>query len=217
MKKRFFIGFFFCFVFLIANANRLFLFESGMCQRKNVNTKIQIWLLVSVADALEAHGKGFTPTLDATAGTHSCLNRMLMKEKHRKSLGFGIHTRTHTCTHGVLFSVHRCWYALHHQIVCKSVQKVTVRLRVREDLDASGATRGGQAELTNSRRQMLRDTKGVGGGGLEGLSSDSNTFPCVMLGVSTPQGAHLRPRQLSSVGPLQSALAPTPPLSLSPH
>lgn len=124
---------------------------------KNISIKIQIWLLVLVADPLEAHGKGFTPTLDATAGTHSCLNRMLMKEKHRKSLGFGIHT--HTCTRGVLFSVHRCWYALHDQIVCKSVQKVTVRVRVREDPDASGVTRTGQAELTNSR-QMLRDKKG---------------------------------------------------------
>lgn len=88
-----------------------------------------------------------------------------MKEKHRKSLGFGIHTHIHTrtCTRGVLFSVHRCWYALHDQIVCKSVQKVTVRFWVREDPGASGATRTGQAELTNSRRQMLRDTKGWGG------------------------------------------------------
>lgn len=145
-----------------------------------------------------------------------------MKEKHRKSLGFGIHT--HTCTRGVLFSVRRCWYALHDQIVCKSVQKVTVRVRVREDPDASGVTRTGQAELTNSQRQMLRDKKGwwwcrvgwwwcrVGGG----QSSDSNTFPCVMLGVSMPQSAHMRPRQLSSVGPPQSALAPTPP-ALSPR
>lgn len=188
---------------------------------KRVNIKIQIWLLVSVADSLEAHGKGFTPTLDATAGTHSCLNRMLMKEKHRKSLGFGIHTHIHTrtCTRGVLFSVHRCWYALHDQIVCKSVQKVTVRFWVREDPGASGATRTGQAELTNSRRQMLRDTKGWGGcwwGG--GESTDSNTFPRVMLGVSMPQSAHMRPRQLSSVGPPavcagshSPALSPPPP------
>lgn len=60
------------------------------------HTQPQIRLLISVPDWLGAHGKGFTPTLDATAGTHSCLNGMLMKEKHRKSLGFGAHTHMRT-------------------------------------------------------------------------------------------------------------------------
>ena len=128
-----------------------------------------------------------------------------MKEKHRKSLGFGIHTHTHTHRRRVLFSVHRCWYALHSQIVCKSVQKVTVRVWVREDPDALGATSTGQADLTNSKRQMLRDTKEGRGEGRGGLRTPTRFLAWCW------ESAHMRPRQLRSVGPPQSALAPTPP------
>ena len=134
--------------------------------------EIQIWLGISVANLLKAHGKGFTPTLDATAGTHSCLNRMLMKEKHRKSRGFGsswcTHTHTHTHIHHTYVQkwrrpvyVHRCQNALQRQsrIVCKLGQKVTGRGSVRVVLYAPGSANTGRTELTNSGNQTATGTK----------------------------------------------------------
>lgn len=70
---------------------------------------------------------------------------------------------SHTHAHAVPLSVHRCWCALHHQIVCKSVQKVTARARVIEDPGASGAARTGRTRKfmkANGERH-----EGGGGGG----------------------------------------------------
>lgn len=92
---------FICFVFFLSSSYHIYTKQMKpacwfFVEVAQGRLKAQIWLLMSVPGWLGAHGKGFTPTLDATAGTHSCLNRMLMKEKHRKSLGFGTHTHMRT-------------------------------------------------------------------------------------------------------------------------
>lgn len=70
---------------------------------------------------------------------------------------------SHTHAHAVPLSVHRCRCVLHDQIVCKSVQKVTARARVREDPDASGATRTGR---TRKFMKANGERHGKGGGGV---------------------------------------------------
>lgn len=119
---------------------------------------------------------------------------------------------SHTHAHAVPLSVHRCWCALHDQIVCKSVQKVTARARVREDPGASGAARTGR-----TRKFMKANGERHGGGGRGRVphlhTTDSNTFPRVTLGVGAPQSAHMRPRPLGSVGPRSPRCPPPPTLA----
>lgn len=105
-----FISICFVVVFLIVLLSHLHKAKSNqlvvpLWKWRVAHLKTQIWLQISVPGWPGAHGKGFTPTLDATAGTHSCLNRMLMKEKHRKSLGFGTHTHMRTLSRSLFADV----------------------------------------------------------------------------------------------------------------
>lgn len=109
------------------------------------------------------------------------------------------HTHTHTQAHAVPVSVHRCWCTLHDQIVCKSVQKVAVRVRVREDLGASGAARAGRPEPGGEFMKTNGERDAGGGGGIPHLHTTNSIH--VSLRDAGSRSAHMRPRQLSSVGP----------------
>lgn len=162
---------------------------------------------MSITNLRKAHGKGFTPSLDTTAGTHSCLNRMLMKEKHRKSRGFGSPWCTRTCTHAPhictemvevlsLFTSVGMHYGSHNPIVCKSGQKVTIRISVREVVFASGWTNTGRTELTNSGNQTAQVQRKRPERQSHRLTAESNKSPHMLMEVSSPKTAHMRPRQL---------------------
>lgn len=113
-----------------------------------------------IANLFKAPGKSFTPPLDATAGTHSCLNRMLMKEKHRKARGFGSPQCTHACTHELTHK-NTCKEIVGSlflsSIVLECITAVLSRLYVNqarrspaEFFYASGSSNTIKTELTNS-------------------------------------------------------------------
>lgn len=166
--------------------------------------KIQIWFDISVANLLKAHGKGFTPTLDATAGTHSCLNRMLMKEKHRKSRGFGSSWRTHTHTPHICAEMAKC-SPLSECITAAVMSELYVN-RARRSLEGVQSewcctplarlipaelnsqiqeTKQLQVQRERPRRQSHRSH-----------TAQSNKPPHMLMKVCSPTTAHMRPRQL---------------------
>lgn len=114
---------------------------------------------------------------------------------------------SHTHAHAVPLSVHRCWCALHDQIVCKSVQKVTARARVREDPGASGAARTGRTRKFMKANGEKRGGEGAGSpspyNGLKHVSSRDAGSRRASECTYEAQAARL-------CGPPQPALPPPP-------
>lgn len=109
---------------------------------------------------------------------------------------------SHTHAHAAPLSVHRCWCALHHQIVCKSVQKVTARARVREDPDASGAACTGRTRPPPPRHE---------GGGVPLLHTTLKRVSSRDAGSQRASECTYEAQAARLCGPPQPALAPTPP------
>lgn len=147
-----------------------------------------MWLEQLITGLLRTQGKGFTPTPETTAGTHSCLDRTLMKEQHRKS-SFGRprfiqrRSRSQPCSQ-VMESQSSIWP--------EGFQSCTAQAQLKTSWTKLW-----------SKEKAHRDT----------AESDGSVH--MLMKVCSPKTAHMRPRQPKPQPPGPPGLCP-PSFSLTP-